>query len=175
MQAFLEKGTVPPDDPDIERELRDKAENFVLEDSMLMRCYPDGTLVRVVSTLDRGMIIESIHREIGHASARTIIDLLKVRGWWPSLEKDVRHFVRHCVECQLSIRSRQQITEELHPNTEWRGRVQPFERWGLDLIGKLPRTERGNIWIVTAIDYATRWPIAKALPDAKAETIADFI
>ena len=53
--------------------------------------------------------------------------------------------------------------------------TQPFDRWGLDLIGKLPKTEGGNIWIITAVDYATRWPVARAVPDADAETITRFL
>jgi len=33
----------------------------------------------------------------------------------------------------------------------------------------------GNRWIMTAIDYATGWPIAKAIPKATEEAIAEFI
>jgi hypothetical protein len=85
------------------------------------------------------------------------------------MEKDVRYYVRHCPECQLTKKVGETPTDELHPHTQWRGRVQSFERWGLDLIGKLPRTDRGNIWIVTVIDYATRWPVTKCLQDTKAD------
>jgi hypothetical protein len=53
--------------------------------------------------------------------------------------------------------------------------IQPFQRWGIDLIGRLPTTTSGNRWIITAIDYATGWPIAKAIPKATEEAIADFI
>jgi len=41
-----------------------------------------------------------------------------------------------------------------------------IQRWGIDLIGLLPKTQRGNRWIITAIDYATGWPVAKAVPNA---------
>jgi hypothetical protein len=51
--------------------------------------------------------------------------------------------------------------------------IQPFERWGVDLIGRLPVTPNGNKWIITAIDYATGWPVAKAVPDATDEAAAD--
>ena len=53
--------------------------------------------------------------------------------------------------------------------------IQPFQRWGIDLIGLLPKTRRGNRWIITAIDYATGWPVAKAVPTATEDVIADFI
>ena len=53
--------------------------------------------------------------------------------------------------------------------------IQPFQRWGLDLIGVLPKTKQENHWIITAIDYATGWPIAKALPEATEEAVVEFI
>ncbi|KOS36085.1 hypothetical protein ACN38_g13229, partial [Penicillium nordicum] len=53
--------------------------------------------------------------------------------------------------------------------------IRPFERWGIDLIGALPATPNGNRWIITAIDYATGWPVARAVPDATEETLAEFL
>lgn len=53
--------------------------------------------------------------------------------------------------------------------------IQPFQRWGIDLIGRLPKTINGNRWIITAIDYATGWPIAKSIPAATEDAIAEFI
>ena len=56
-----------------------------------------------------------------------------------------------------------------HPYT------QPFDRWGIDIIGILSETPNGNRWIITAIDYATGWPLAKAIKEATASAVADFI
>lgn len=53
--------------------------------------------------------------------------------------------------------------------------VPPFQRWGIDFIGRLPVTERGNQFIITAKDYGTRWPLAKAVPNQSAKTVAEFI
>jgi hypothetical protein len=33
----------------------------------------------------------------------------------------------------------------------------------------------GNKWLLTAVDYSTNWPIARAVPEATAEAVADFI
>jgi transposase InsO family protein len=38
-----------------------------------------------------------------------------------------------------------------------------------------PLWEIGNQWIITAVDFATNWPIAEALKNARQETIADFL
>lgn len=46
---------------------------------------------------------------------------------------------------------------------------------GIDLIGPLPTTNSGNKYIVTLIDYFTKWPEAAAIPDKTAKGIAQFI
>ncbi|KAH6581343.1 hypothetical protein BASA61_009122 [Batrachochytrium salamandrivorans] len=51
----------------------------------------------------------------------------------------------------------------------------PFERWGLDFIQDLPETKSGNRHIITAIDYASRWVVAKAVPNRDAVTVASFL
>ena len=51
---------------------------------------------------------------------------------------------------------------------------QPFERVGIDIVGPLPVTSQGNVHIVVAVDYLTKWPEARAIPDATAESVAKF-
>lgn len=50
-----------------------------------------------------------------------------------------------------------------------------FLQVGIDLIGPLPRTERGNKYIVTLVDYFLKWPEAEALPDKSANSVAQFL
>lgn len=42
----------------------------------------------------------------------------------------------------------------------------------MDIIGPLPRTQRGNRFILTICDYATRYPEAIALSSVEAHRIA---
>jgi transposase InsO family protein len=51
----------------------------------------------------------------------------------------------------------------------------PFERWGIDFVGMLPETAKGNRYIITAIDYATRWVVCRAVPEATSEAVIDFL
>ena len=48
----------------------------------------------------------------------------------------------------------------------------PFERIAMELIGPLPRSKRGNKYILAIVDYATRYPEAVALPSTEASRIA---
>ena len=53
--------------------------------------------------------------------------------------------------------------------------IQLFQCWSIDLIGQLLTTIHKNPQTITAIDYATEQPIAKAIPKADEKTIAEFI
>ena len=49
----------------------------------------------------------------------------------------------------------------------------PFDRVAVDLVGAIfPPTERGKRYILTMMDYATRYPEAVPLNDIQAETVA---
>src|SRR6185437_10017188 len=50
-----------------------------------------------------------------------------------------------------------------------------FERIRIDLVGPLPITTQTNCYIIIATDYLTRWPEAKAVPNARANTLTQFI
>ena len=51
----------------------------------------------------------------------------------------------------------------------------PFEKWGIDAIGPLPRTQAGKEYIIMGVDYMTRW--AEALPTKRitAKEVGKFI
>ncbi|GET62387.1 DDE-type integrase/transposase/recombinase [Rhizophagus irregularis DAOM 181602=DAOM 197198] len=53
--------------------------------------------------------------------------------------------------------------------------IEPFYQIGIDVVGPLPVTKRNNRYMVTAMDYFTKWPEAKALETADAKEIARFI
>ncbi|KAL7879130.1 hypothetical protein AOLI_G00101040 [Acnodon oligacanthus] len=43
----------------------------------------------------------------------------------------------------------------------------PMERVGVDVLGPFPETERGNKYVLVAMDYFTKWPEACAVPDQR--------
>jgi len=50
-----------------------------------------------------------------------------------------------------------------------------FQRIGIDIVGLLTIMKKGNRYIVTAMNYFTKWPIAKAIKEAIAKTVSKFI
>ena len=103
-----------------------------------------------------------------------MMNLVEIRAWWPTMAKDIQAFTQSCLNCQIAQRQRSKQERE-HAQLPTSQYVEPFQRWGIDLIGILPKTVNGNRWILTAVDYATGWPLAKALPVATEDAIAEFI
>jgi len=104
-----------------------------------------------------------------HQGANTVYQHISKRYVWETMRKDVMEYVKTCRECQM--RGGPKKT----PGISLIRANDIFERWGIDIVGPLPVTERGNKYIVVAMDYFTRWPEAIALKSANAITVADFI
>ncbi|UYV74160.1 hypothetical protein LAZ67_11002270 [Cordylochernes scorpioides] len=51
----------------------------------------------------------------------------------------------------------------------------PFQKIGMDLLGKFSVKNQGNKWIIVCTEYMTRFATTKAIPDAGAMEIAKFI
>jgi Integrase zinc binding domain len=114
------------------------------------------------------------HSELGHISYPNIASAIELGRWWPALEADLRRFNASCLQCQVT--RRQCIHQEREPTQLATDQcIQLFQRWGTEPIALLPETRKGNHWIITPIDYATGWPIAKALQSATSTVITDFI
>src|SRR3990170_5734836 len=106
---------------------------------------------------------------MAHQSKDAMIERISQRYEWENMRKDVINHIKTCRKCQ----------ERGGPKrNNWKRTIETvdvFERWGIDIVGPLPITERGNRYIVVAMDYFTRWPEAKPLKSANAETVATFI
>ncbi|XP_059310221.1 uncharacterized protein LOC132061409 [Lycium ferocissimum] len=64
-----------------------------------------------------------------------------------------------------------QPPEALHPTVaSW-----PFDAWGLDVVGPLPKSSGGHLYILAATDYFSKWAEAVALKEVKKENVANFI
>jgi hypothetical protein len=126
--------------------------------------------IRVAKENEIEDILHHMHSDplAGHFSVDETYRRIKIRYYWPQLFNDVRRYVRTCDECQRRGKNRR--TEPLHPIKIG----QPFDRIGMDIVGPLPKTKNGNMYIVVATEYLTKWPEACAIPNAKASSVVSF-
>ena len=57
------------------------------------------------------------------------------------------------VRCSRANPATRAEQAQLHPITV---NPQIFHRWGIDLVGLLQKTERGNVYIITATEYLSK-------------------
>ena len=172
MRVFLEGGTIPREP--LRKDIYENQQFFMAKDGFLFRREGDGCESPYVPIPLRADFLERMHTEYGHLGYPGIQGILRGRGWWHTLVADVKNFVSFCPQCQISQRSKPGLERE-QPQSLTNAHLQLFDRWAIDLIGVLPQTPAGNRWIATAIEYLTGWPVAGALPNARAETIAKWI
>jgi transposase InsO family protein len=182
---YLLEGTLP-EDAKLRRWVRQWSPNLLTEQATLpMRAsreentrlvfrHHNGVTAPYMEPNFRLEFLQRMHREYGHLGHPGLQGVIAGRGWWPSMRKDIEEVVRMCPNCQVSQKRQLGLEREASHYMTSTG-IRPFERWGLDLIGLLPTTPNGNRWILTAIDYATGWPIAEALQEATQEKIGEFI
>ena len=100
----------------------------------------------------------------GHLGVANTKNRLLQRYYWPGIFKDIAEYIRSCGVCQKS-NPRQPARAEMIPMPLM---TQLFQRIAMDIIGPLPRTQRGNRFILTIVDCATRYPGAVALSSVEA-------
>lgn len=91
----------------------------------------------------------------------------------PGLQQDVKLHCLSCDICQPTFPKGRVVKVPLEqmPLIET-----PFERVAVVIVGPiLPVTENKNRYIVTFIDYATRYPEAVPLPGIEAERVAEVL
>ncbi|MCO5600595.1 hypothetical protein L7F22_054709 [Adiantum nelumboides] len=84
--------------------------------------------------------------------------------------KDVQHWCKSCHNCQIDGKKRLLYGPRQAVITNG-----PFEKWGIDAMGPLPRTANGKLYILVAIDYMTRWVEAQSVARVNEKTVSKFV
>ena len=104
-----------------------------------------------------------------HSSKEKMMEKIRKRFYWPQMFEDIKNYVQSCDSCQK--RGRASRVEPLHPIPIG----QPFHRIGIDYVRPLPVSNKGNKYIIVAMDYLTKWPEAKPVRHNDAKTTVQFV
>lgn len=130
--------------------------------------YPNDRIVP--PTDERKQIINDNHTEHAHSSTDQTIKRLQKVYYWPSLHTDVASVIHTCPHC-IHAGLRQL-------NTQHDGTIQSpeiFHTIAYDLIGPLPTSHGGNIYILVIIDVFSKWIELCPIPDHTAKTVAEAL
>ncbi|KAL7863363.1 hypothetical protein SRHO_G00123470 [Serrasalmus rhombeus] len=104
----------------------------------------------------RGTVLQTVHGQdgVGHFGTTKTLRRLRQGFYWPGCSHDVELFVRCCTVCT----AKKGPAEHSHTPLQTLRSGAPMERVGVDVLGPFPETERGNKYVLVAMDYFTKWP-----------------
>eukprot|EP00117_Sycon_ciliatum_P026749 scpid51688/ scgid5115/ Gypsy retrotransposon integrase-like protein 1 len=150
---------------------------LILDNDILYRKYEseDGSshsLQLVVPPSLQREVLALLHSHItaGHMGTNRTTSQARPRFYWPGMSDDIDLFIRACEVCQ---RRKPPVPTPRAPMVTSQPSF-PLQRVGMDIMGPLPVTPRGNRYILVVGDYFTKWYEAFPLPDIRAETVARY-
>ena len=145
----------------------------------LYRSSPDidgkETCQVLVPTNLRQLVMEVAHDSIfgGHMGVKRTMEKIMSNFYWPGFNGDVTRFCRSCDICQKTIQKGRVVKAPLEkmPLVD-----APFKHVAVDLVGLIsPPSEKGHQYILTLVDYKTRYPEAIPLKNVQTETVAEAL
>jgi hypothetical protein len=154
------------------QQLKKAATYFEIQNNLLWHKSEQnpGQFQRVIKASELEAVLYNSHDNplSGHLKFEATYNRIAAKYYWYGMRRAIQNYVTNCETCQRDGSRRK--NEPLRTIKVG----QPFERVGIDIVGPLPRTSQGHVHIVVAVDYLTKWPEARAIPDATAESVAKF-
>ncbi|GFO12743.1 Zinc finger protein [Plakobranchus ocellatus] len=108
-----------------------------------------------------------------HDSIKRAKDKVPSNFYWPGVDGDVTRYCRSCDVCQRTVKKRtlSRVPLEKVPLIDT-----PFKRVAIDLVGPInPPSEARHRFILTLVDYATRFAEAVPLHKIDTESVAEAL
>ncbi|XP_070004796.1 uncharacterized protein [Nicotiana sylvestris] len=144
-----------PENPRRKTEIRRRAPRFLYyKDTLYQRSF-EGVLLRCLGEDEATQAMQEAHSGVcgSHQSGPKFHFHIKRMGYyWPTMVKDCLDYARRCKACQFHANFMHQPPEMLHPTVaSW-----TFDAWGLDIVGPLPKSSGGHLYILATTDYFSK-------------------
>ena len=159
-----------------------KNASYFMKNDLMHRKFSSPNIERgrlftqlIVPQQFRKTVMKLAHESImaGHLAVKRTIQKVLLEFYWPGISSDIKRFCQSCDICQRTVPKDKIIRAPLGkmPRIDV-----PFTRVATDLIGPLkPVTYSKSRFILTVVDYATRYPEAVPLASIDTETVAEAL
>jgi len=107
----------------------------------------------------------------GHLGFTKTKHRIESRYYWKSMDRDIKSYVKSCDKCQRRKVPKRKPYGLMQKMKFPRG---VFQKIQIDVMGPLGRSARSKKYVITAIDYLSKWMESRAVAEATAETLASF-
>ena len=152
---------------------------FEYEDDVLVRSYTakstgEVTTQIVVPKTLRDTVMSIAHDSImaGHMASGSTKKRLMQNFYWKGFSKDIIKYCRSCDKCQ-KVAPKGRIKQA--PLQEMPTIDVPFDRVGIDIVGPFVCSDRKHRYVLTCVDFATRYPEAIPLQRIDTESVAEAL
>lgn len=147
-------------------------DQLMMKDGLLCRyLQPGGTsrgvLQIVIPEALRTEILADLHEGVAGEAEKTLARL-RERFYWPGHYNDVKEWCPKCAVCA----SRKSPAPKARAPLQSIVTSRPLELVASDIVGPLPESPAGNIYILVVADYFTRYVKAYPIPNQEATTVA---
>ncbi|KAK8597270.1 hypothetical protein V6N13_001906 [Hibiscus sabdariffa] len=171
---FLVSGVLPHElSSQGRKKFRHDARYYFWDEPYLFKQCADQMLRRCVPEEEQKDIPFHCHTSTcgGHfGGARTAANVLQSGFYWHTLFKDAHNYYKACDRCQRTGNISRRNEMPLQCILE----VELFDVWGIDFMGPFP-SSHGDLYILLAMDYVSKWVEVIATPRNDAQTVLKFL
>lgn len=153
----------------------------IREDKLFKRieerfCYsdPDFFWKMVVPKSQRHKVYVENHDDptASHPGVYKTLKRIRQKYYWPGMKSDIVRYVRRCEYC---LGSKAVQTNKAGYMGKQRDVSRPWQMISTDLIGKYPRSRKGNTYVLVVCDWFTKFTLLFPLRAATSKAISRII
>ncbi|XP_057811780.1 uncharacterized protein LOC131026016 [Salvia miltiorrhiza] len=151
-----------------------KYENYCLIDDQLYKRSFTHPFLKCLAPEEARFALKEIHQGCcgNHGGHRDLTrKIIRAGFYWPGISKESKAFVQKCEACQRHAPKINIPGEEMGIMHA----AHPFDKWGIDIVGKLPTAPGGKCFLIVAVDYFSKWIEAEAVTKIDDNTVEKFI
>ena len=146
-----------------------RVKNGIIE-HMPENAQEDQPWVKVVPEQRITEVVEKAHQVAGHMGLNKTMEHIKRKMYFPNMAKAITKMLEDCQECRTKTGPKAQKYHLAETTPAY-----PFEKLMVDFVGPIPKSSKGNQWILTVKDAFSKWveafPMRKATTDKAVEEI----
>ncbi|KAL1489526.1 hypothetical protein ABEB36_013483 [Hypothenemus hampei] len=120
----------------------------------------------------RRQVVHASHDERGHFALEKTLNRIAANYWFPNMKHYVETYISCCIPCILRKHPSGKKEGYLYPIPK---PTQPFQVLHMDHLGPFPKSTKGNLHVICAIDACTKFLFLKPVKSTKTLLVTHFL